>query len=141
MIEFTLKDVEVPGLDSEFFVLWLQDVVKEEGFESGDICVVFCTDDELLDMNIAYLQHDYYTDIITFDYTFENVVSGDLFVSIDRIIDNASTLKEDYSKELKRVCVHGILHLCGYKDKSESESITMREKEEYYIRKFVPRET
>ena len=102
---------------------------------------MFCTDDELLDMNIAYLQHDYYTDIITFDYTFENVVSGDLFVSIDRIIDNASTLKEDYSKELKRVCVHGILHLCGYKDKSESESITMREKEEYYIRKFVPRET
>ncbi len=141
MIEFTLKEVEVPGLDSEFFVLWLQDVVKEEGFESGDICVVFCTDDELLDMNITYLQHDYYTDIITFDYTFENVVSGDLFISIDRIIDNASTLMEDYSKELKRVCVHGILHLCGYKDKTENESITMREKEEFYIRKFVPRET
>jgi rRNA maturation RNase YbeY len=141
MIEFTRKEVEVPGLDSEFFVLWLQEVVKEEGFESGDICVVFCSDDELFDMNIAYLQHDYFTDIITFDYSFENVVSGDLFISIDRIVDNASTLNEDYSKELKRVCVHGVLHLCGYKDKSETESITMREKEEYYICKFVPRET
>jgi rRNA maturation RNase YbeY len=119
----------------------LQDVVKEEGFESGDICVVFCSDDELLDMNIAYLQHDYYTDIITFDYSFEHVVSGDLFISIDRINDNAITLKENYFKELKRVCVHGLLHLCGYKDKTETESKNMREKEEYYIAKFVPRET
>ena len=141
MIEFTLKDVEVPGLDSEFFVLWLQDVVKEEGFESGDICVVFCSDVELLEMNKTFLQHDYFTDILTFDYCFDNVVSGDLFISIDRIIDNALMLKEDYYKELKRVCVHGVLHLCGYKDKAEAESKIMREKEEHYIAKFVPRET
>lgn len=141
MIEFTLKDVEVPGLDSEFFVLWLQDVVKEEGFELGDICLVFCSDFELLEMNKTFLQHDYFTDILTFDYCFDSVVSGDLFMSIDRIIENATTLKEDYLKELKRVCVHGVLHLCGYKDKTDTESIIMRGKEEHYITKFVPRET
>jgi probable rRNA maturation factor len=141
MIEITLKDVEVPGLDSELFVLWLQKVVKEEGLELGDICLVFCSDIELLEMNKIYLQHDYFTDILTFDYCFDNVVLGDLFISIDRIIDNALILKEDYFKELKRVCVHGVLHLCGYKDKTEAESKIMREKEEHYIAKFVPRET
>ena len=141
MIEITLKDVQVPGLDSEFFVLWLQKVVKEEGLELGDICLVFCSDLELLEMNKTYLQHDYFTDILTFDYCLDSVVSGDLFMSIDRIIDNASTLNEDYLKELKRVCVHGVLHLCGYKDKTDTESIIMRGKEEYYITKFVSRET
>lgn len=141
MIEFTLKNVDVPGLDSEFFVLWLQDVVKEEGFELGDICLVFCSDFELLEMNKTFLQHDYFTDILTFDYCFDSVVSGDLFLSIDRIIDNATTLNEDYLKEVKRVCVHGVLHLCGYKDKTDTESIIMRGKEEYYITKFVSRET
>jgi probable rRNA maturation factor len=141
MIEITLKDVQVPGLDSEFFVLWLQKVVKEEGLELGDICLVFCSDLELLEMNKTYLQHDYFTDILTFDYCLDSVVSGDLFMSIDRIIDNATTLNEDYLKELKRVCVHGVLHLCGYKDKTDTESIIMRGKEEYYITKFVSRET
>lgn len=141
MIEITFKGVEVPGLDSELFVLWLQKVIKEEGLELGDICLVFCSDLELLEMNKTFLQHDYFTDILTFDYCVDNVVSGDLFMSIDRIIDNASTLKEDFFKELKRVCVHGVLHLCGYKDKTEKELKIMREKEEHYIAKFVPRET
>jgi probable rRNA maturation factor len=141
MIDITLKDVEVPGLDSELFVLWLQRVVKEEGYELGDICLVFCSDLELLEMNKTYLQHDYFTDILTFDYCFDSVVSGDLFISIDRIIDNAILLEEAYFKELKRVCVHGVLHLCGYKDKNEAESKIMRDREEHYIAKFVPRET
>ena len=141
MIEITLKDVEVPGLDSELFVLWLQRVVKEEQYELGDICLVFCSDLELLEMNKTYLQHDYFTDILTFDYCYDSVVSGDLFISIDRIIDNAILLEEAYFKELKRVCVHGVLHLCGYKDKTEVDSKIMRDREEHYIAKFVPRET
>ena len=141
MIEITLKDVQVPGLDSELFVLWLQRVVKEEQYELGDICLVFCSDLELLEMNKTYLQHDYFTDILTFDYCYDSVVSGDLFISIDRIIDNAILLEEAYFKELKRVCVHGVLHLCGYKDKTEAESKIMRDREEHYIAKFVPRET
>ena len=141
MIEFTLKDVEVPGLDSEFFVLWLQDVVATESLELGDVCIVFCSDDELLEMNVKFLQHDFFTDILTFDYCFDNVVSGDLFISIDRIVDNAAKLKEDYVTELKRVCVHGVLHLCGYGDKTEKQTLVMRQKEDFYISKYVSRET
>ncbi len=141
MIEFTLKNVEVPGLDPEFFVLWLQDVVATENLELGDVCIVFCSDDELLEMNVKFLQHDFFTDILTFDYCIDNVVSGDLFISIDRIVDNAAKLKEDYVTELKRVCVHGVLHLCGYGDKTEKQTLVMRQKEDFYISKYVSRET
>lgn len=141
MIEFTLKNVEVPGLDPEFFVLWLQDVVATENLELGDVCIVFCSDDELLEMNVKFLQHDFFTDILTFDYCFDNVVSGDLFISIDRIVDNAAKLKEDYVTELKRVCVHGVLHLCGHGDKTEKQTLVMRQKEDFYISKYVSRET
>lgn len=141
MIDFTLKDVEVPGLNSELFALWLEQVAKEEGVEVDSISIIFCSDEELLEMNKQYLDHDYYTDIITFDYSEEGYISGDLFISIDRIKDNVEHLKVDYSSELKRVCVHGVLHLCGYKDKSPSDEAQMREKEEYYLKKFVSRET
>ena len=141
MIEITLKNVEVPGLDPEFFVLWLQDVVATENLELGDVCIVFCSDDELLEMNVNFLQHDFFTDILTFDYCIDNVVSGDLFISIDRIVDNAAKLKEDYVTELKRVCVHGVLHLCGYGDKTEKQTLVMRQKEDFYISKYVSRET
>jgi rRNA maturation RNase YbeY len=92
-------------------------------------------------MNKQYLDHDYYTDIITFDYTENEVVSGDLFISIDRIIDNSNILNTDYDLELRRVCVHGVLHLCGYKDKTEEEVVLMRSKEDYYLQKFVSRGT
>ncbi|TXI84049.1 MAG: rRNA maturation RNase YbeY [Crocinitomicaceae bacterium] len=141
MIEFSLEDVNVPGLDSEHFALWLERVVLEEGFELGDINLVFCSDEALLKMNINFLQHDYYTDIITFDYCEDGFVSGDLFISIDRVIDNAVELKTDYDSELKRVCVHGVLHLCGYKDKSDEDEKQMRLKEDFYLKKYVPRET
>jgi probable rRNA maturation factor len=110
MIEFSLEDVNVPGLDSEHFALWLEQVVIEEGFELGDINLVFCSDEALLKMNIDFLQHDYYTDIITFDYCEENIVSG-------------------------------VLHLCGYKDKSDEDEKQMRAKEDFYLEKYVPRET
>jgi rRNA maturation RNase YbeY len=141
MIEFALQDVKVPGLNPELFVLWLEETVIEEGFVVGDIALVFCSDDYLLDMNKQYLNHDYYTDIITFDYTENEVVSGDLFISIDRIIDNSNVLNTDYDQELRRVCVHGVLHLCGYKDKTEEEVVLMRSKEDYYLQKFVSRGT
>lgn len=141
MIDFTIENVEVPGLDPEFFVLWLNKVCLSEGKECGDVELIFVSDDVLLSMNQQYLNHDYYTDIITFDYSEENIVSGDLFISIDRIIDNANSMGLDYLSELKRVCVHGVLHLCGYKDKSEADERLMREKEDFYIDKYVPRET
>lgn len=141
MIEFSIEDVNVPGLDSEHFAFWLDQVIVSEGFDTGNINVVFCSDEALLRMNIDFLQHDYYTDIITFDYCEEAIISGDLFISIDRVVENAEELNTEYVDELRRVCVHGILHLCGYKDKSAEEERQMRSKEDFYLKKYVPRET
>lgn len=141
MIDFSLNNVKVPGLDSELFSFWLNSVAKEEGYKVDALSIIFCSDDELLEMNIQYLNHDYFTDIITFDYSEDEYVSGDLFISIDRIIDNSTVLNVNYQEELKRVCVHGLLHLCKYSDKTETAKKRMREKENYYLQKFVSRET
>lgn len=141
MIDFSFDNVEVPGLDPELFILWLEDVCLSEGKRCGDIAVVFVSDDSLLEMNVQYLNHDYYTDIITFDYSEDDIVAGDLFISIDRVVDNSKSLQLAYEDELKRVCVHGVLHLCGYKDKSEEDVVLMRKKEDVYLEKFVSRET
>ena len=140
MIEIFLDDVKVPGIDSELFVLWLTEVIKCEGFECGDLNLIFVGDEKLRGMNIQFLEHDYYTDIITFDYSEDNVISGELYISIDRVAENALE-QEGLDNELKRVCVHGVLHLCGYGDKKHEEIILMRGKENYYMDKFVSRET
>ena len=140
MIEIFLDNVEVPGLDSELFVLWLNEVIVSEGHECGDVNVVFVSDDFLLDMNQRFLKHDYYTDIITFDYSEDLVIHGELYVSVDRVLENGLNL-DGIENELKRVCVHGVLHLCGYGDKSEDDIVVMRSKESFYINKFVSRET
>jgi len=121
---------EVPGVNPEFLFGWYSDVVKKYSLELGDVSVVFCSDEHLLEMNRQYLDHDYYTDIITFDYTEDGVVSGDLFISVDRVKDNASDLKIEFTDELHRVCVHGLLHLCGLKDKSEEDESKMRKAED-----------
>ncbi len=140
MIEIFLDDVKVPGLDSELFVLWLNEVIASEKFDCGDVNLIFVSDEKLLEMNQQFLQHDYFTDIITFDYSEDSVISGELYISIDRVSENG--LKMDgYDNELKRVCVHGILHLCGYGDKSEEEITEIRAKENFYIDKFVSRGT
>jgi len=140
MIEIFFDDVKVPGLDSELFVLWLNEVITSEDLECGDVNVIFVTDEKLLEMNQQFLQHDYYTDIITFDYSEDSLISGELYISIDRVNENALEM-DGYENEIKRVCVHGVLHLCGYGDKSEEEIIEIRSKENYYIDKFVSRET
>ena len=140
MIEIFLDNVEVPSLDSELFVLWLNEVIVSEGYECGDVNLVFVSDEFLLDMNQRFLEHDFYTDIITFDYSVETTIYGELYVSIDRVLENGLLL-EGYENELKRVCVHGVLHLCGYGDKSEEETVVMRTKENFYINNFVSRET
>ncbi len=99
----------------------------------GEISVIFCSDDFLLKLNEQYLNHDYYTDIITFDYVNGSVISGDLFISIDRVRENAYNFKKEIMNEIYRVVFHGILHLTGYKDKTNEEQKLMREKEEYYL--------
>jgi probable rRNA maturation factor len=115
---------------------WLAAVANSEGFELGELALVFCADEELLEMNIKHLDHNFYTDIITFDYSDEDVVSGDLFISVDRVRENAADLLQDFNKELNRVVVHGVLHLCGYGDKSDEEELVMREKEDFYLNKL-----
>lgn len=141
MIEFEFLDIKIPEFKPEFFVSSIKDLIKTEKKLTGDITVVFCSDAHLLQMNIDYLEHDYYTDIITFDYTELNIISGDLFISYDRVVDNANTFSVTTYNELCRVVFHGVLHLCGYKDKSEEDEKLMRTKEAFYLDMFVSRET
>ena len=141
MIEFEFLDIEIPDFKPEFFVSSLSDLIETEGFNEGDITVVFVTDEYLLDLNKTHLEHDYYTDIITFDYTESDFISGDLFISYDRVLDNSNKFKVTKFNELCRVVFHGVLHLCGYKDKSIEDEQLMRTKEAYYLDKYVSRET
>ncbi len=112
---------------------WLKFVAESEIRKIGDINIIFCSDSYILDVNMKYLQHDYFTDIITFDYCEGNVLSGDLFISIDSVRDNASFYGTEFSEELNRVMVHGVLHLIGYDDHTDSEQKMMRSKEDYYL--------
>jgi rRNA maturation RNase YbeY len=141
MIDFEFIDVEIPGFNSEFFVWTIEDIIVSENCVLGELSVIFCKDDYLLNINQTYMNHDYYTDIITFEYSKESMISGDLFISVDRIKENALIYNVSFSNELTRVIYHGTLHLCGYKDKSAKDVLLMREKENYYLDKFVSRET
>ncbi|MDF3028226.1 MAG: metalloprotease ybeY [Fluviicola sp.] len=139
MVEVFFEDIEeVPGVNPEFLFAWYSNVCEVENKSLGDVSIIFCSDEHLLQMNKEYLQHDYYTDIITFDYTEDNLVSGDLFISVDRVEDNSNEFDSLFQDELHRVCVHGLLHLCGYKDKSEKDEELMRSKENemLMLRKF-----
>ena len=109
---------------------WLEETAKSEGKSLGDLTLIFCSDTYLLQMNNEHLDHDYFTDIITFDYSEEDIISGDLFISIDRVKDNARSEEVDWNTELLRVVVHGVLHLIGYKDKTEEEFQEMKSKED-----------
>lgn len=115
---------------------WICYVIKQKNFLLGDINIVFCSDDFLLNMNINYLSHKTLTDIITFDYSNDEIISGDLFLSIDRIKQNAQKFKVSFENELNRVIIHGILHLCGYKDKTKIESKLMKMQENHSLRKL-----
>jgi len=112
---------------------WLKDVVSSENRIIGDISIIFCDDSYILDINNKYLQHNYYTDIITFDYCEGDKLSGDLFISIDTVKDNSLSYNTSFDNELFRVIVHGVLHLAGYDDHTESDIKIMRLKEDYYL--------
>lgn len=113
--------------------LWISEVIRSEGFELGDINYVFCDDDYLHQINVEFLKHDTLTDIISFDYSVGKILQGDIFISIERVKDNASDFNVSFLEELHRVMVHGILHYCGYKDKTEDEARLMRQKEDHYL--------
>lgn len=115
---------------------WIKKVIVSEGKSLGEINYIFCDDDYLYKINLRFLKHDTYTDIISFDNSEEDELHGDIFISTDRVEENAKDYKVSFSKELKRVIIHGILHLCGYKDKTESEATLMRQKEDEKIALF-----
>jgi rRNA maturation RNase YbeY len=119
----------------------LKSLVTEEGKVLKDLSIVFTDDEYLLEVNKQYLNHDYFTDVITFDYSSFPEVSGDVMISLDRVKDNAQSLNQSFELEFYRVVFHGLLHLCGYKDKSEADTKLMRAKEDFYINRFVSRET
>lgn len=122
--------------NEEAIATWISDVIVSEKKNEGEINYIFCNDDYLHKINMEYLNHDTLTDVISFDYSLGNEINGDIFISIERVRDNAIDFKVEFSNELKRVLVHGILHYCGYKDKTKSEEILMRNKENEKLRMF-----
>ena len=115
---------------------WISRIIESEGFDEGEINYIFCDDEYLHKINVEYLDHDTLTDIISFDYTVGNLIQGDVFVSIERVHDNASDFNVSFEDELKRVLSHGVLHYCGYKDKSPKDEALMRSKEEEKMQMF-----
>ena len=115
---------------------WLLRVISSEEKRLGEISYIFCNDEYLLDINQRFLDHDTYTDIISFDDSMGNLLNGDIYISTERVEENAAEFNEDFETELKRVIVHGILHYCGYKDKSEEDAALMRRKESEKIKLF-----
>lgn len=128
-ISFRLQDVKFTLKDKQVLRNWVALVASNEGFSISPINYVFCSDGHLLEMNKQFLNHDYFTDIITFDYTKGKRLSGDIFISVDRVADNAKTYKSTFEQELHRVMIHGVLHLMGYKDKTTADEKKMRAKE------------
>ena len=133
MVSYFTEDTSFAFKEKRLTSRWLKFVAESEARRLGDIAVIFCSDNYILNINIQYLQHDYYTDIITFDYCEGNRLSGDLFISVDSVRENALLYKTEFADELNRVIVHGLLHLMGYDDHTPEDVAVMRAKENYYL--------
>ncbi len=133
MVSYFVQDTDFKFVKRRLNNAWLKLVAESEVRKLGNINIIFCSDNYILDVNMKYLQHDYFTDIITFDYCEGNVLSGDLFISVDSVRENSVFFKTEFADELNRVIVHGILHLIGYDDHTPEDQKTMREKENYYL--------
>jgi len=136
-ITFQEQNIEFKLKQRGKIKLWVKKIIELEKKQAGQLNFVFTNDEELLKMNIQYLKHDTYTDIITFDYSEGKKISGDIIISIERVGENALKLKTDFNEEIKRVMIHGVLHLCGYKDKTKADSELMRKKENWALKKFI----
>ncbi|MBO8480310.1 MAG: rRNA maturation RNase YbeY [Bacteroidetes bacterium] len=133
MIRYFTEDIDFAFKGKSVHSAWLKAVSEEEGRRPGQISVIFCSDPYLLEINRKYLGHDYYTDIITFDYSEGDTISGDLFISVDTVRSNAEYYSADFKDELDRVIVHGVLHLIGYDDHTDEQSAEMRARENHYL--------
>ena len=134
-VSFHFEDVEFELPNEQKLSDWLQSVAESEGKEFVEVNYIFCSDERLREMNVEFLDHDYYTDVITFPYA-EDAVHGDVFISSERVADNAKTLQVPFEHELCRVLVHGVLHLAGYQDKTEAAEQVMREREDFYLKRI-----
>lgn len=129
MISYHTEDIKKPNICTRRTSAWVKKIAASHGKTIGEIAYIFCSDPYILEVNKQYLQHDYFTDVITFDYTEGNKISGDIFISLDTVQSNAEQFGVDFYEELERVIIHGILHLCGFKDKEPAEEAQMREEE------------
>lgn len=133
-IQYYNEDVPLPKLKKRKSTKWIKSTILSEGKRVGDVSFIFCSDSYLLEVNKTYLDHDYFTDIITFDYVEGTLINGDIFISVDRVLDNSVEFKTTPEDEMNRILIHGILHLVGYKDKNKKDKLLMTEKEEFYLK-------
>ena len=135
-VSYFAEDVKMPAIKKIDTTDWIRRVASGYGKKCGDIAYIFCSDEKILEVNKAYLQHDYYTDVITFDYTEGDKIGGDIFISVDTVRSNAEQFGTDYDEELHRIIIHGVLHLCGINDKGpgEREMMTRHENEALKLR-------
>jgi rRNA maturation RNase YbeY len=130
VIEFITEDISAISIDENSISAWIENIINKEEKTLGNVCFVLCSDKYLLNINQQYLKHNYYTDVITFDYSEQDIISGDIFISIDRIKENAENYNKTFINELLRIIIHGILHLMGYDDKSDTDKKIMTSKED-----------
>ncbi len=136
MIHFSTDQVEMPALNQTKIQRWIRAVAADYGFSVGDIHYIFCSDEKELEVNRTFLQHDYYTDVITFDYSTEDVINGDIFISLDTVRSNAEEVGADFKEELMRIIIHGVLHLTGQADKTPETKAEMTRKENLALAKL-----
>jgi len=132
-IKYFNEDVPAPKFPKGLCREWIKETILTEGKIPGELSFIFCSDNYLLEVNRKYLAHDYYTDIITFDDVVGNRINGDIFISVERVRENSVEFKSEFSDELHRIIIHGVLHLLGYKDKLKKDKTLMTEKEDYYL--------
>lgn len=128
-VTYQTKDINFPKIKRRDTSIWIKEIAHIHRKNVDEIAYIFCSDAKILEINKQYLQHNYYTDIITFDYSEGDSISGDIFISLDTVKSNSEKFKTNYTEELHRVIIHGILHLCGFKDKTPEDEQIMREKE------------
>lgn len=136
MVSYQSEGVDLPPLDYARISRWLVEIASDYGRRVGEVVYRFCSDEVILEVNRGFLEHDYYTDIITFDYTIDRKIGGDILISLDTVRTNAESLGVDYEEELRRVIAHGVLHLCGLKDKTERERVGMEAAENNALAKY-----
>ena len=137
MVQYIAEGVELPGLQKQKINSWIKETAAYYGKKVGEIAYIFCSDERILEINNQYLCHDYFTDIITFDYCDGIIISGDIFISVDTVLSNSKEFGVSFETELLRILIHGILHLCGQDDKTPELRVEMTEKEDLALKAYT----